>query len=81
MCRPCVLLLLHVQTPLLPFEEKDHAIAYVNSNCAAVSKRSDIMRALMHMGSKAKVPVHSYGSCDNNKPWPGDLSKQQVFQK
>lgn len=41
--------------PHVPFEEKLHAIAYVNSNCGAQSGRSDIMRALMALGDKGKV--------------------------
>jgi hypothetical protein len=41
--------------PQVPFEEKLHAIAYVNSNCMAESGRSDLMRALIKLGHKAKV--------------------------
>lgn len=44
-----------MQTPLVPFEDKLHAIAYINSNCGAQSGRSDIMRALIRLGDKAKV--------------------------
>jgi hypothetical protein len=50
-----LLLLLLPQTPLVPFEEKLHAIAYVNSNCGAQSGRSDILRALIKLGDKLKV--------------------------
>jgi hypothetical protein len=44
-----------VQVPPIPFEEKLHAIAYINSNCGAPSGRSDIMRKLMALGANAKV--------------------------
>jgi hypothetical protein len=43
--------------PQVPFEEKLHAIAYINSNCEAESGRSDLMRALMKLGDNAKVRV------------------------
>ncbi|WIA21264.1 hypothetical protein OEZ85_000499 [Tetradesmus obliquus] len=67
--------------PLVPFEEKQHAIAYVNSNCGAVSGRSSIMKALMALNG-SKVPVHSLGNCDHNTPWPkGNPNKRQVFSK
>jgi hypothetical protein len=39
----------------VPFEEKLHAIAYVNSNCGAQSGRSEIMRKLIALGKDAKV--------------------------
>jgi hypothetical protein len=41
--------------PQVPFEEKMHAIAYINSNCMAESGRSDLLRALMDLGDSAKV--------------------------
>lgn len=41
--------------PLVPFEDKLHAIAYINTNCGAESGRSDILRALMALGHTAKV--------------------------
>jgi hypothetical protein len=41
--------------PLVPFEDKLHAVAYINTNCGAESGRSDILRALMALGDKAKV--------------------------
>jgi hypothetical protein len=44
-----------VQAPPTPFEEKLHAIAYINSNCGAQSGRSDIMRKLIALGDNAKV--------------------------
>ena len=43
------------QIPPIPFEEKLHAIAYINSNCGAQSGRSAIMRQLIALGDKAKV--------------------------
>jgi alpha-1,3-fucosyltransferase 10 len=73
--------LLLLQMPLVPFEEKEHAIAYVNSNCGAVSGRSKIMRDLLAL-TGSKVPVHSYGNCDHNKAWPaGNPNKRQLFSK
>ncbi|KAF6258523.1 hypothetical protein COO60DRAFT_1691955 [Scenedesmus sp. NREL 46B-D3] len=67
--------------PLVAFEEKEHAIAYINSNCDAMSGRSKIMKDLIAL-SNSKVPVHSYGSCEHNKHWPtGNPSKRQVFSK
>lgn len=54
---------LHMQKPLVPFEEKLHAIAYVNSNCGAQSGRSEIMRKLIAMGDKAKVCACVCGVC------------------
>jgi hypothetical protein len=54
-----LLLLLLLPPPLLqpnvPFEEKLHAIGYINRNCNAESGRTDIMRALMKLGDKLKV--------------------------
>lgn len=52
-----------MQKPLVPFEEKLHAIAYVNSNCGAQSGRSEIMRKLIAMGDKAKVCVRARCLC------------------
>jgi hypothetical protein len=43
------------EIPPVPFEKKLHAIAYINSNCGAESGRSDVMRALLVLGEKAKV--------------------------
>lgn len=45
--------------PQVPFEDKLHAIAYINSNCEAESGRSDLLRALMKLGDNAKVCVIS----------------------
>eukprot|EP00775_Hariotina_reticulata_P007304 gene7304-7517_t len=68
--------------PAVPVEEKQHALVYINSNCGAQSGRTTIMRQMMDLKDKAKVPVHSYGRCDNNKPWPaGNPSKVEVFSK
>jgi hypothetical protein len=67
--------------PVVPFEEKEHAIVYINSNCGAVSGRSQIMKQLILLNN-SKVPVHSYGNCDHNKAWPpGNPNKRQVFSK
>lgn len=41
----------------MPWEEKLHAVAYINSNCEAQSGRAEIMRQLMALGAKAKVGV------------------------
>lgn len=45
--------------PQVPFEDKLHAIAYINSNCEAESGRSDLLRALMKLGDNAKVCLTS----------------------
>eukprot|EP00879_Flechtneria_rotunda_P008736 GHRR01009150.1.p1 GENE.GHRR01009150.1~~GHRR01009150.1.p1 ORF type:complete len:719 (+),score=143.14 GHRR01009150.1:255-2411(+) len=64
--------------PPVPFEQKNHALAYINSNCDAQSGRAEIVRQLMHLQG-AQVPVHSMGRCDANTPWPAGLpSKRQV---
>jgi hypothetical protein len=68
--------------PTVPFKAKHHAIAYINSNCGAQSGRSTIMKQMMALKDAAKMPVHSFGSCDRNMPWPaGDPDKIQVFSQ
>jgi hypothetical protein len=53
------MMLLRLQADLVvPFEEKLHAIAYINSNCGAPSGRADIMRALIRLRDKLKVRLH-----------------------
>ena len=49
-----------MQLQPLPFEEKMHAIAYINSNCGAQSGRSEIMRNLIALQDKAKVSSLCY---------------------
>jgi hypothetical protein len=46
-----------LQNKAVPFDDKLHAIAYINTNCHAQSGRSDIMRALMRLGDKLKVSM------------------------
>jgi hypothetical protein len=58
----CALLLLLQPPKAVPFEEKLHAVAYINSNCGAQSGRSDIMRALIKLGDKLKVGAGLYES-------------------
>lgn len=59
---PYALCLQDSDIPQVPFEEKLHAIAYINSNCMAESGRSDLMRALMALGEAAKVStVRTWG--------------------
>jgi hypothetical protein len=50
-----LLLLRFLKTKPVPFEEKLHAIAYVNRNCADRAGRASIMRALINLKEKAKV--------------------------
>jgi len=51
----------------VPLAEKERAapIAWVQSNCRSFSHREEYMRELM-----ALVPVHSFGRCLRNQPWP-----------
>lgn len=65
------------ELPLVPFEEKLHAIVYINRNCNPPSRRGEIIRELMAL--KGKVPVHAVSGCEHNKDWPpGNPSKRQV---
>jgi hypothetical protein len=59
-----------LQEPPVPFEEKLHAIAYVNSNCGAQSGRSEIMRKLIALGKNAKVqaPLQLTPPASHNSP-------------
>lgn len=69
-----------LQTKPVPFEDKQHAVVYINSNCGTSSGRAEIMRHLMALNSS--VPVHSLGRCDNNMPWPqGNPAKIDVQRR
>lgn len=65
-------------TPPKPFEEKKTGLAYVNSNCAAKSGRSDIMKQVIAKAT-AELPVHSYGRCDNNMNLGHDFDKTELI--
>jgi len=58
-----------LQAPPVPFEDKLHAVAYINSNCEALSGRSEIMRALIRLGDKAKVRVCGALAICGGAPW------------
>lgn len=62
-----------------PFASKKTAIVYVNSNCAARSGRSDIMRQVMALKSSA-VPTESWGNCDRNVDAPGSFDKVELIK-
>eukprot|EP00201_Polytomella_parva_P004436 CAMPEP_0175076986 /NCGR_PEP_ID=MMETSP0052_2-20121109/23091_1 /TAXON_ID=51329 ORGANISM="Polytomella parva, Strain SAG 63-3" /NCGR_SAMPLE_ID=MMETSP0052_2 /ASSEMBLY_ACC=CAM_ASM_000194 /LENGTH=324 /DNA_ID=CAMNT_0016346305 /DNA_START=675 /DNA_END=1649 /DNA_ORIENTATION=- len=51
-----------------PLAKKVPAIVYINSNCGAISGRATIMSEMIALGGQGgkNVPVHSYGSCNNN---------------
>lgn len=70
-----------VQPPAVAFERKQHAAAYIQDRCSDSSHRSELVRALIEMGSSAQVPVHSMGQCQNNQPWPGSLTRAQVLAR
>lgn len=65
-------------TPAKPYGEKKNGIAYVNSNCGALSGRTEIMRSIMNLNDSV-VPVHSYGRCDRNMDVPGDFNKVELI--
>jgi len=57
-----------VRRPIrVPLAEKERAapVAWVQSNCRSFSHREEYMRELMGL-----VPVHSFGRCLRNQPWP-----------
>ena len=67
---------------LIPFAEKENAVAYLSSNCAAPSGRDDIAGRLMAV--PGALPVHALGRCRNNRPSPpsreqGDTLKRYRF--
>lgn len=66
--------------PPVPWEEKEHALVYINSNCGAMSGRATIMKELMALQG-AQVPVHSMGNCDRNMDMPPGQNKLQTFAK
>ena len=59
--------LLGVGGPPPPFEARQDAVVYVNSNCGAHSGRDKAVQQLMKLGN---VPVHSYGACLRNRDSP-----------
>ena len=59
--------LLGVDGPPPPFEARQDAVVYVNSNCGAHSGRDKAVQRLMKLGN---VPVHSYGACLRNRDFP-----------
>jgi hypothetical protein len=77
---------LYVQSPVVPHEAKEPAIAYISNNCSVNSGRNDIMRAVMALAAKStagasKLQVHSLGKCENNRAWPGQQTAQQVISR
>lgn len=72
-----------VHLPGLPYEQKEHAVAYLNSNCGTMSPRTQLMKDWLALGAagKAKVAVHSYGRCDNNRAMPVGATKHSIFRK
>eukprot|EP00197_Chlamydomonas_leiostraca_P015377 CAMPEP_0202862428 /NCGR_PEP_ID=MMETSP1391-20130828/3471_1 /ASSEMBLY_ACC=CAM_ASM_000867 /TAXON_ID=1034604 /ORGANISM="Chlamydomonas leiostraca, Strain SAG 11-49" /LENGTH=221 /DNA_ID=CAMNT_0049541965 /DNA_START=364 /DNA_END=1026 /DNA_ORIENTATION=+ len=73
--------LLHVDElfhPPVPFVEKKPGIVYINSNCATLSNRAQLMKQLM--GIRGFLPVHSFGQCDNNMPGskPGRNFREKI---
>lgn len=69
-----------MRTLPLPWEQKEHALVYINSNCGARSGRAQIMRDLMALRG-GKVAVHSMGNCDRNRQMPAGLTKLQTIAK
>jgi hypothetical protein len=73
-CRLCshVGVYYHPETPTklktlfaapVPYEQKKDGIAFVNSNCGALSGRTQIVQNMM---DTKKFPVNSYGGCLRN---------------
>jgi hypothetical protein len=63
--------------PLVPFEQKEDAVVYVQSNCGATSGRDDILRRLSELG----VRLVARGACLNNAPMlPREVSKRDVIR-
>jgi hypothetical protein len=73
-----------VHAPELPYEQKQNGVAYINSNCGSPSGRAQIMEEWLQLPN-ARAPVHAFGACSNNKPWPEEqgrkLTKREVFQR
>jgi hypothetical protein len=67
----------------VPFEDKEHALFYLNSNCGTRSPRAAVMRSMLALGDKAKVQVHSFGQCDPNREVlsDGNTAKRIALQR
>jgi len=63
--------------PLVPFAEKRNEVIYIQSNCAALSGRDDILRRLVELG----VKLTARGACLNNAPsLPHGESKRDAMR-
>ncbi len=48
----------------LPWDKRQDALVYINSNCGALNGRNEVVRQLMDLN---QLPVHAWGACLRNK--------------
>lgn len=67
------------EAKLVPYAEKENAVAYLSSNCPAPSGRDDIAGRLMAV--PGALPVHALGLCRNNRPSPPSREQGETLRK